>query len=89
MHIYKDTYRTNMLVLTTSEYVQKVHKKNDLSIDDLIEDIRKEIRQIPRYVNKISPEQLLPLCECTIDEDTSTYQIRIIEFLERMKSEYA
>lgn len=89
MQIYKDMDRANMLVLTTREYVQKVHKKNDLSIDDLIEDIRKEIRQIPRYAHKISPEQLLPLCECTVDEDTSTYQIRIIEFLERMKSEYA
>lgn len=89
MEIYKETDRANMLVLTTREYVQKVHRTNNLSIDDLIEDIRKEIRQIPRYAHKISREQLLPLCECTVDEDTSTYQIRIIEFLERMKSEYA
>ncbi len=89
MQIYKETDRANMLLLTTREYVQKVHKKNSLSIDDLIDDIRTELRQIPRYALKISPEQLLPLSECTIDEDTSTYQIRIIEFLERMKSEYS
>ncbi len=89
MKIYKEADRANMLLLTTREYVQKVHKKNSLSIDDLIDDIRTELRQIPRYALKISPEQLFPLIECTIDEDTSTYQIRIIEFLERMKSEYS
>jgi len=89
MQIYKETDRANMLLLTTREYVQKVHKKNGLSIDDLIDDIRTELRQIPRYALKISPEQLLPLSECSVDEDTSTYQIRIIEFLERIKSEYS
>ncbi|MFC2074039.1 hypothetical protein ACFLR3_02195 [Campylobacterota bacterium] len=89
MQIYKETDRANMLLLTTREYVQKVHKTNGLSIDDLIDDIRTELRQIPRYVHKINPEMLLPLSECTVDEDTSTYQIRIIEFLERIKSEYS
>jgi len=89
MQIYKETDRANMLLLTTREYVQKVHEKNGLTIDDLVDDIRQELRQIPRYALKISPKQLLPLCECTTDEDTSTYQIRIIEFLERIKSEYS
>ncbi len=88
MQIYNEIGRANMLLLTTREYVQKVHKKNGLTIDDLIDDIRKELRLIPRYALKISPEQLLPLSECTVDEDTSTYQLRIIEFLERIKSEY-
>ncbi len=89
MQIYKETDRANMLLLTTREYVQKVQKRNGLSIDDLIDDIRTEIRQIPRYAHKIDPQQLLPLSECSVDEDTSTYQIRIIEFLQRIKSEYS
>ena len=88
MQIYKENDRANMLQLTTKEYVQKIHKKNGLSIDGLIDDIHKEVRQVPRYAHKINPEQLFLLCECTTDEDTSTYQIRIIEFLERVKKEY-
>ncbi len=88
MQIYKENDRANMLQLTTKEYVHKIHKKNGLSIDGLIDDIHKEVRQVPRYAQKINSDLLFPLCECTIDEDTSTYQIRIIEFLDRIKQEY-
>jgi len=89
MDIYKDEERVNLLLLTTREYVKKVQNKNGLDIDDLIEDIRQELRQIPRYVSKIDPSTLYPLVECSNDEDISAYQVRMIEFLERLKIEMA
>jgi hypothetical protein len=77
-----------MLLLTTKEYVEKVHMQSRLDIDDLVEEIRNELRQIPRYSVKIDISLLQPLIECTTDEDTSTYQIRMLEFLEELKKEY-
>lgn len=88
MKIYKDEQRVNMLLHTTKEYVNKVHKKNGLYIDDLLEDIQKELRQVPRYAHKIDIQALHPIVECSIDEDTSSYQLRMLEFLENLKEEY-
>lgn len=88
MTIYKDKNRAKMLLLTTKEYVDKVHNQNRLGIDDLVDEIRNEVRQIPRYSEKIDIPLLEPLIECTTDEDTSTYQIRMLEFLEKLKKEY-
>ena len=88
MQIYKNEERVGMLLLTTKEYVAKAHQKNGLNIDGLVEDIQKELRQVPRYAQKINIEALHPLVECTIDEDTSSYQIRMLEFLENLKEEY-
>ncbi len=89
MQIYKDKDRVNMLLLTTREYVHKVHHKNGLNIDDLVNDIQKELQQIPRYADKIDISLLHPIIECSIDEDTSTYQIRMLEFLQNLKEEYS
>jgi len=88
MQIYKDEERVNMLLLTTREYVNKVHHSNGLNIDDLVEDIQNELRQVPRYAHKINIKALHPLVECSIDEDTSTYQLRMLEFLQNIKEEY-
>jgi len=89
MQIYKDEERVQMLVLNTKEYVKKVHDKNGLNIDDLVEDIAKEVHQIPRYAQKIDTSILSPIVECSVDEDISTYQIRMLEFLERLKNNNA
>jgi len=88
MQIYKDKSRVDMLVLTTREYVNKVHQKYGLDIDDLVADIQKELQQIPRYAKKIDTSLLHPIVECSTDEDTSTYQIRMLEFLQNLKEEY-
>lgn len=88
MEVYKDEERVNMLLLTTKEYVEKVHQKNGLYMDDLVEDIQKELQQLPRYASKIDIEALRPLVECTVDEDTSSYQLRMLEFLHKLKVEY-
>jgi len=88
MQIYKDEERVNLLLLTTREYVNKVHQTNGLNIDDLVEDIQNELRQVPRYAHKINIQALHPLVECSIDEDTSSYQLRMLEFLQNIKEEY-
>jgi len=88
MNIYKDEERVKILLLNTKEYVKKVSNKNGLNIDGLVEDIVKEVRQIPRYASKIDTTILMPIAECSIDEDTSTYQIRMIAFLQRLKEEH-
>ena len=88
MQIYKDEERVNLLLVTTREYVDKVHHKNGLDIDDLVEDIQKELKQVPRYALKIDIKALYPLVECSVDEDTSSYQIRMLEFLQKLKEDY-
>jgi len=88
MLIYKDEERVNLLVVTTKEYVKKVHQRNGLNIDGLVEDIQKELRQLPRYAEKIDIMHLHPIIECCIDEDTSTYQLRMLEFLQKIKEDY-
>ncbi|HIC42965.1 MAG TPA: hypothetical protein EYO73_01310 [Sulfurimonas sp.] len=88
MQIYKDEERVNMLILTTKEYVNKVHQNNGLNLDSLIEDIQKQLRQLPRYASKIDIEGLRPIVECTIDEDTASYQLRMLEFLYKLKKDY-
>lgn len=88
MLIYKNEDRANTLALTTKEYCLKVYDKNGLNIDDLIEDITKELHQVPRYINKIDIEHLKPILECTMDEEISTYQYRILEFLQTLKEDY-
>lgn len=88
LKVYKDDDRAGMLVLTTQEYVKKVHQKNGLDLDDLIMDVQRELHEIPRYVSKIDIALLEPIVECSIEEDTSTYQIRILEFLSDLKNQY-
>ena len=88
MKIYKDEERVKMLLLNTKEYVKKVNDTSGLNIDDLVDDIVKELRHIPRYASKIDTALLVPIAECSVDEDTSTYQIRMIAFLDRLKQEY-
>ena len=88
MSIYKDEERVNLLVLTTKEYVQKVQQSTTLNIDGLIEDIQKELKQLPRYAQKIDIALLHPIVECCIDEDTSSYQLRMLEFLQKIKEDY-
>ena len=88
MQIYKDQDRAKMLLLTTKEYVDKVHKQSGLDIDDLVEEIRHELRQIPRYSVKIDISILQRIIECKTDENMSTYQIRMLEFLDEIKKEY-
>ncbi|MDX1295209.1 MAG: hypothetical protein R3302_03015 [Sulfurimonadaceae bacterium] len=86
--IYNEEDRANTLTLTTQEFVHKVHEKNGMDIDMLVQDIVKELKIIPRYAKKIDIGQLQLLLSCHEDEDTLAYQSRMIEFMERLKNEY-
>ncbi|RLA70342.1 MAG: hypothetical protein DRG24_07040 [Epsilonproteobacteria bacterium] len=89
MKIYSDEDRAMTLRLTTEEFVNKVHYDNGIAIDELVEDIVKNLKAVPRYAQKIDLSVLEPLIQCHEDEDTQTYQTRMLEFFERLKDEYA
>lgn len=88
MHIYDgDEDRSNLLMLSTKELVQKVRDDNGLDIDLLVISIQKELKIVPRYAKKIDIKALKPLLLLTHDEDTRSYQENILEFLEKLKNE--
>ncbi len=87
LKIYEnDEDRANLLVLLTSEFVQKI-KNATISQDELIATINKEIRVAPRFAKKIDIEPLKTLAFLSHDRDTNDYQNRILEFLESLKDE--
>jgi len=88
MHIYDgDEDRSNLLMLSTKELVQKVRDDNGLDIDLLVNIIQKELKIVPRYAKKIDIKALKPLLLLSHDEDTISYQENILHFLQTMKDE--
>ncbi len=85
MAIYNDETRADALLLTTQEIITKVHNDNGLDEDLLINDIVKDLHNIPRFRKKINTEQLRELLAFTQDEDIKSYQENILEFLDRAK----
>ncbi|MBD3823034.1 MAG: hypothetical protein IE916_00800 [Epsilonproteobacteria bacterium] len=86
--IYKgDEDRANLLMITTKELVQKVNENNGLDIDTLVENIQRDIRNVPRFAKKIDPQSLNRFIELTHDPDTRAYQNNIVEFLTTLKRE--
>ncbi len=88
MVIYDDETRTDSLEYAVREYVDKVLDKNGLDNDMLIEEILRDLKDIPRYSKKIDTSLLRILIECHHDEETAIYQERIIELFERLRDEY-
>ncbi len=88
MDIYNDEARTNTLLLTTKEYVKKVHDDNGLDIDRLVSHIVQDLKIVPRYAKKLNPSQLRPIIECSTDEDTITYQLNMLEFISTLRDDY-
>jgi len=88
LNIYNgDTDRSNLLMISTKELVQKVRDDNGLDIDLLVSNIQKELKIIPRYAQKIDIKALKPLILLSHDEDTISYQNNILEFLQTTKDE--
>ena len=86
--IYKDDEdRTNLLMLTTKELVDRVLTHHTLSSDKLVESIVNNVKLVPRYAKKIDIEALSRFLELSEDEDTLAYQKNILEFLENLKRE--
>ena len=88
MKIYKDEDRASTLRLTTKEFVKKAHEDNGIGIDELVEIVVKELKEVPRYAQKIDLDLLKPVTQCHNDQDILAYQTRILEFFERLKNEY-
>jgi len=87
-NIYKDDEeRSNLLMLTTKEKVNKVKDDNGLDIDILIASIQKDLRVIPRYAKKIDIDELKKFISLSYDEDTISYQNNILEFLQTLKND--
>jgi hypothetical protein len=86
--IYNDASRSAALELTVREIVTKVVENNGLNNDDLIEDIMRDIKDMPRYTKKIDIAMLRPYLECHHNEEISIYQMRIIELFERQHDAY-
>ncbi|MEA3521809.1 MAG: hypothetical protein U9R50_02420 [Campylobacterota bacterium] len=87
MIIYDDETRADSLEYTVREYVDKVLDKNGLDSDMLIEEILRDLKDIPRYSKKINTALLHNLIECHSDEETAIYQERIIELFESLRDE--
>ena len=88
MQIYNDESRSNALLLTTREIVEKVLRNNGLDIDALIEDIIRDLKTVPRYASKIEISQLEPLLKCQEDPDITAYQENILRLFAELRSEY-
>ncbi|MEA1955188.1 MAG: hypothetical protein U9N02_01695 [Campylobacterota bacterium] len=83
----KDEQRAILLMHSTREIVEKIFENNNLNMDTLIENIKKDLKVVPRYAEKIDIESLKCIANLTDDLDTSHYQANIIEFLETLKEE--
>ena len=88
MAIYSDEDRANTLRLTVEEYLDKIIEDNDLAIDELIEHLINDLKDIPRYVDKITIEDYQKIIACCDDEDSKIYQERIVALYQRLKDDY-
>ena len=88
MAIYNDEDRANTLRLTVEEYLDKIIEDNGLAIDELIDHLMVDLKDYPRYADKITIEEYLKIRECCDDEESRIYQERIIALYQRLKDEY-
>jgi hypothetical protein len=88
MAIYNDEDRANTLRLTVEEYLDKIVEDNGLAIDELIDHLMIDLKDYPRYADKITIEEYLKISECCDDEESRIYQERIISLYQRLKDEY-
>ncbi len=88
MALYGEEDRANTLRLTVEEYLDKVFEDNDLAIDELIEDIISDLKDIPRYADKISIDDYRKIIACCEDEESRIYQERIVDLYQRLKDDY-
>ena len=88
MAIYNNEDRANTLRLTVEEYLDKIVEDNGLAIDELIDHLMVDLKDYPRYADKITINEYLKIRECCDDEESRIYQERIISLYQRLKDEY-
>ena len=80
--------RAELLVDTVKEYHEKIVTNNGLDFEHMIQQVERESRDVPRYVEKINFERLNILHKCMEEEEDIIFQQRILEFLQMLKDEY-
>jgi len=88
MAIYSNEDRANTLRLTVEEYLDKIVEDNGLAIDELIDHLMIDLKDYPRYADKITIDEYIKIRECCEDEESRVYQDRIIALYQRLKDEY-
>ncbi len=87
--MYPDDHdRAQVLLEAVHEFYNKLTEKNNLVYDSLIRRIHDDVKNTPRYTQKIEPELFDILRVCIEDEDERIFHDRIITFLSDLKAEY-
>ena len=84
----EDIERAEILIDTINEYHKKIVTNNGLDFEHLVQQVERETREVPRFVQKIDIGLLKELLECVEDEEDLLFQQRILEFLQMLKDEY-
>ncbi|SFV54919.1 hypothetical protein MNB_SV-10-1326 [hydrothermal vent metagenome] len=80
--------RAELLIDTVYEYHTKIVTNNGLDFEHLIAQVRREVKEVKRFCEKIDIGLLMQLHECMDEEDEEAlFQLRIIEFLQELKNE--
>jgi uncharacterized tellurite resistance protein B-like protein len=84
-----DQERAELLIDTVYEFHNKIVTNNGLDFEHLIAQVRKEIKEVKRFCQKIDIGPLMKLHECIDEEDEedALFQMRIIEFLQMLKED--
>ena len=85
----EDQERAELLIDTVYEFHNKIVTSNGLEFEHLIAQVRKEVKEVKRFCQKINIDLLMKLHECIDEEDeeNTLFQMRIIEFLQMLKEE--
>jgi len=80
--IYKnDDTRVKLLLKTVKEYLDKI-KQGHYDIEDFVAKIDNSINEKPKLAQKIDLYQLRKFCQCDMTHACSSYQIKMIDFLD-------
>lgn len=80
--------RAELLIDTVYEFHTKIVTNNGLDFEHLVAQVRKEVKEVKRFCEKIDIGLLMQLHECMEeDDDESLFQMRVIEFLQGLKDE--
>jgi hypothetical protein len=84
-----DEERSEILVEAVKEYFEKIITNNGLDFEHLVFQIEKETKEIHRFAQKIDIDVLKKFQVCIEDEEDRIYQSRVIDYLARLKDQYA
>ena len=84
---HDDPDRAALLVDMVKEFHNKIITDNGLNFEHLIQQVAQEVKEVKRFCGKIDIDLLMQLHECIDDEEEKLFQMRIIEFLQGLKSE--